>query len=71
MRHRISATEKEGQLQRLQPIQLTEINTSKMSALQTFMLTVDRDKQAAIAIAEQTAQGNQSIPFMVLGTCGG
>lgn len=28
-----------------------------MSALQTFMLTVDRDKQAAIAIAEQTAQG--------------
>ncbi|GAM33708.1 hypothetical protein TCE0_013f00813 [Talaromyces pinophilus] len=27
-----------------------------MSALQTFMLTVDRDKQAAIAIAEQTAQ---------------
>ncbi|EEA18638.1 hypothetical protein TMatcc_010818 [Talaromyces marneffei ATCC 18224] len=27
-----------------------------MSALQTFMLTVDRDKPAAIAIAEQTAQ---------------
>jgi hypothetical protein len=34
------------------------MDTSKMSALQTFMLMVDRDKQAAIAIAEQTAQGN-------------
>lgn len=60
------ATEKEGQLQPLQPIQLIEINTSKMSALQTFMLTVDRDRQAAIAIAEQTAQGKSyTIKLMI------
>lgn len=43
------------------PHQPWTLQVSKMSALQTFMLVADHDKQEAIRIAEKTAQGKDPL----------
>jgi hypothetical protein len=37
------------------------LQVNKMSALQTFMLVADHNKQEAIRIAEKTAQGKDTL----------